>query len=116
MEEIQRLINQEAWAIMGCFQTTNLGALSMESGLRAATVQLQNRQWRIGLQILSLPLGDQTWEVPQQESGGGLQTPLYIADRLRAQFCWRSWKPSTRSYCKRRKLRQKQRQIEPDLG
>jgi len=33
VEEIQWLINQEAWATMGCFQTTNLGALLMESGL-----------------------------------------------------------------------------------
>ena len=41
----------------------------MESGLRAATVQLQNRQWRIGLQILSLPLGDQTWEVVGAPTG-----------------------------------------------
>jgi len=36
-EEIQWLVNQEARATTGCFRTTNLGALSMESGLRAAT-------------------------------------------------------------------------------
>ena len=31
----------------------------MESGLRAATVQLENRQRRFGLRLLSLPQGDQ---------------------------------------------------------
>jgi len=36
-DELQLLVNQEARATTGCFRTTNLGALSMESGLRAAT-------------------------------------------------------------------------------
>ena len=58
-DELQLLVNQEARAATGCFRTTNLGALSMESGLRAATVQLENRQPRFGLRLLSLPLGDQ---------------------------------------------------------
>jgi len=31
----------------------------MESGLRAATAQLENRQRRFGLRLLSLPEGDQ---------------------------------------------------------
>jgi len=35
----------------------------MESGLRAAPAQLENRQWRFGLRLLSLPEGDQAWEV-----------------------------------------------------
>ena len=43
----------------GCLWTTNLGALSMESGLRATTAQLENRQWRFGLRLFSLPRGDQ---------------------------------------------------------
>ena len=43
-DELQLLVNQEARATTGCFRTTNLGALSMESGLRAATTQLENRQ------------------------------------------------------------------------
>jgi len=47
--ELQLLINQEARATTGCFRTTNLGALSMESGLKAATAQLENRQQRFGL-------------------------------------------------------------------
>jgi len=45
--ELQLLINQEARATTGCFRTTNLGALSMESGLRAASAQLENRQRRL---------------------------------------------------------------------
>ena len=49
----------EARATTGCFRTTNLGALSMESGLRAATAQPENRQRRFGLRLLSLPHGDQ---------------------------------------------------------
>jgi len=42
-EELQKLVNQEARAVTGCFQTTNLGTLAMESGLRPATAQLDNR-------------------------------------------------------------------------
>jgi len=56
--EIRRLVNEEARAITGCFRTTNLGALSMESGLGAATAQLENRQRRFGLRLLSLPQVD----------------------------------------------------------
>jgi len=47
-KELQLLVNQEARATTGCFRTTNLGALSMESGLRAASAQLENRQRRLG--------------------------------------------------------------------
>jgi len=61
-DELQLLANQEARATTGYFRTTNPGALSMESGLRAATTQLENRQ-RSGLRLLSLPQGDQAWEV-----------------------------------------------------
>ena len=45
-------------------RTTNLGALSMESELRAATTQLENRQRRFGLCLLGLPRGDRAREVP----------------------------------------------------
>jgi len=42
----------------------NLGALSMEPGLRAATAQLEKkRQRRFGLWLLSLPQGDQAREI-----------------------------------------------------
>ena len=58
-DELQLLVNQEARATTGCFRTTNLGTLSMESGLRAATAQLEIRQRRFGLRLLSLPRGDQ---------------------------------------------------------
>jgi len=56
-EELQHLTNREARATTGAFRTTNLGALLMESGLRPATNQLENRQWRFGLRLLSLPQG-----------------------------------------------------------
>jgi hypothetical protein len=42
---------------------TNLGALAMESGLRPAAAQLENRQRRYGLRLLSLPQGSQAREV-----------------------------------------------------
>jgi len=58
-DQLQRLINQEARATTCCFRTTNLGALSMESGLRVATAQQGNRQHRFGIWLLSLPQGDQ---------------------------------------------------------
>jgi len=62
-EELQLLINQQARATTGAFRTTNLGALSMESGLRPATNQLENRQRRFGLRLLSLPQGDKAREI-----------------------------------------------------
>jgi len=62
-EELQRLVNQQARATTGCFRTTNRGALSMESGLRAATARLGNRQRRFGLRLLSLPKDDQARKI-----------------------------------------------------
>jgi len=44
-------------------EENNLGAISMESGLRAATAQLENRQRRFGLRLVSLPQGDQAREI-----------------------------------------------------
>jgi len=69
--ELQLLINQEARATTGCFRTTNLGALSIKSGLRAASAQLENRQRRFGLRLLSLPQGDQAREVVGAPTGIG---------------------------------------------
>ena len=63
MDELQLLVNQEARATTGCFRTTNLGVLSMESGLRSAAAQLESRQRRFGLRLLSLPQGDQAREI-----------------------------------------------------
>ena len=53
--ELQLLVNQEARATTGCFRTTNLEALSMVSGPRPAAAQLENKQRRVGLRLLSLP-------------------------------------------------------------
>ena len=58
VDELQLFINHQARAMTGCFRTTNLGALSMESGLRPATNQLENRQHRFTLWLLSLPQGE----------------------------------------------------------
>ena len=69
--ELQQLVNQEAWATTRWFRTTNLGALSMESSLRAATMQLENRQRRFGLWLLSLPAVDQAQEVVGASTGIG---------------------------------------------
>jgi len=43
----------------------------MESCLRAATAQLENRQRRFGLRLLSLPQGDQAREVVGARTGIG---------------------------------------------
>jgi hypothetical protein len=59
-DELQQLVNQEVRATTGCFRTTNLWTLSMESGLRAASAQLGNRQRRFRLRLLNLPMRDQT--------------------------------------------------------
>jgi len=62
-EDLQLLVNQEARATTGCIRTTSLGALLIESGLRAAATRLENRQWWFGLRLLSLPKGGQAQEV-----------------------------------------------------
>jgi len=62
-EELQLLINQQARAVTGAFRTTNLGVLSMESGQRLAANQLENRQWRFGLRLLSFPQGKRARDV-----------------------------------------------------
>jgi len=83
-DELQLLVNQEARATTGCFRTTNLGALSMESGLRAAATQLENRQRRFGLWLLSLPQGDQAREIvgAPTEIGRRLTNALAYAGRV----------------------------------
>jgi len=82
-EELQLLVNQEARATTGCFRTTNLGDLSMESGLWAATTQLENRQRRFGLRLLSLLQGNQAREVAgaPTEIGRRLTNALAYAGR-----------------------------------
>jgi len=73
-EEIQQLTNREARSTTGCFRTTNLGALSMESGIRAAAAQLETREQHFGLRLLSLLQGDQAREV--------VRAPTQIGRRL----------------------------------
>ena len=43
-KELQKEVNKQARVVTGCFQTTNYKALVMESGLRPATAQVENRQ------------------------------------------------------------------------
>ena len=86
-EELQLPVNQEARATTGCFRTTNLGALSMESGLRAAATQLENRQQRFGLWLLSLPQGDQ--------ARGIVGAPTEIGRRLTNALAYAGWVEGT---------------------
>ena len=68
----------------GCIRTPNLGVLSMEPGLWTATAQLDNRQWRFGLRLLSLPKGGQAREVVGVPSAIGrrLTNALSYAGRV----------------------------------
>jgi len=63
LEAAQKLANHEARSTMGAFRTTNQGALSLESGLKSAATQLDNRLRRFALRLASLPKGDQTREL-----------------------------------------------------
>jgi len=83
--ELQLLVNQETRGTTGCFRTTNLGALSMESGLRAATAQLENMQRRLGLRLLSLPQGDQAREVVGAPTAIGRKLTSALAYAGRAE-------------------------------
>jgi len=78
VEELQLLVNQQARATMGAFRTTNLGALSMESGLRPVSNQLENRQQRFGAWLLSLPQGSAAQDIVrvQMTIGKRLSTAL----------------------------------------
>jgi ribonuclease HI len=83
--ELQKMVNQQARAVTGCFQKTNRGALAMESGLRPATAQLENRQRRFGLRLLSLPDGDQAREVVGAVSEIGKRLKNALAYRGRTE-------------------------------
>ena len=116
--ELQLLVNQEARATSGCFWTTNLGALSVESGLQAATAQLDNRQRRFGLRLLNLPQGDQAQEIVGAPTtiGRRLTNALAYAERTESKVLLEDRKPSTRNCYKRRRPRpmRKQRRNDQD--
>jgi hypothetical protein len=59
VEELQKLVNREARAVIGCFRTTNMGALTAEAGLRLVSAQLDNRQRRYGVRLSGMPEGIQ---------------------------------------------------------
>ena len=58
-DNVQKLVNQEARLTTGAFRATNQGSLSMESGVKPAVPQLENRVRRFALRLASLPRGDQ---------------------------------------------------------
>jgi len=118
VEDIQWLINQEVRTTTCCFRTTNLGALSMESGLRAATTQLENRQRRFGLWLLSLPLGDQAREVVGAPTGIGrwLINTLAHGGPTESKVLLEEPETLDAALLQGEKQRQKQRQSGPDLG
>ena len=68
-DNVQEVINQEARLTLGAFRTTNQGALSLESGLRPAAAQLDNRLRRYALRLASLPKGDQAREIFEAMDG-----------------------------------------------
>jgi NAD(P)-dependent dehydrogenase (short-subunit alcohol dehydrogenase family) len=57
----------------------------MESRLRPATAQLENRQRRFGLRLLSLPDGDQAKELVGAASGIGKRLKNALAHRGRTE-------------------------------
>jgi len=82
--ELQKLVNQEARAVTGRFRTTNLGALAMESGLRPAAAQLDNRQRRFAARLLSLPAGSEARGIVGAQSAIGrrLETSIGYSGRM----------------------------------
>jgi len=105
---LQLLVNHKGRATTGCFLTTNLAALSMESGLRPVAAQLENRLRRFGLRLFSLPQGDQTREVAgKRPLDNGPKTPSDTRGGWTAQSCWRNQKPSTRNWCRERRPKPK---------
>jgi len=54
----------------------------MESGLRSAAAQLENRQRRLGLRLLSLPQGDQASEIVDAPIGRSLANALAYSGRM----------------------------------
>jgi len=82
--ELQKLVNQQARAVTGCYRTTNLGALMAEAGLRPATTQLDNRQRRFATRLLTLPQGNEAKKVVGAESelGGRLRAAVGYAGRV----------------------------------
>jgi ribonuclease HI len=83
--ELQTVVNKQARAVTGCFRTTNWGALAMESGLRPATAQLENRRRHFGLRLLSLPDGDQARELVGAASEIGKRLKNALAYRGRTE-------------------------------
>jgi hypothetical protein len=78
------LVNQESRAVTDCFRTAKKGALAMESGLRPAATQLENRQRRFGPRLRSLPQRSQAKEVVVAASGLGktVETALGYSRRM----------------------------------
>jgi len=82
--ELHQLVNLEAWAVTGCFRTTNQAALGNEAGLRPAVAQLNNRQRRFDVRLLALPRGDEARKIVGAPSGIGrrLEEALGYSGRM----------------------------------
>jgi hypothetical protein len=78
----------------------------MESGLRPATAQLENRQRRFGLRLPSLPDGDQARELVGAASGIGKRLKNALAHRGRTETTYsrsqRHWTPKRPRRTRRR--------------
>jgi len=90
--DLQKLVNQQARNVTGCFRSTNQGELMLESGLRCATSLLNNRARRFALRLASLPQGDGAGEIigGRSELGKRLTTwlgPDGTNDRERTVVC-----------------------------
>ena len=57
LEDIQRMVNQQAREITGCLRTTPIGPMVKEAGLRPAVSLVENRQRRYGARLITLPTG-----------------------------------------------------------
>jgi len=91
----------------------------MESGLTAAAAQLENRQRRFGLRLLSLPQGDQAREIVGAPTATGrrLVNALAYAGKMERTVLLEEPETLMRSCCRRRRRRKsklRQRRIDWD--
>ena len=90
--DLQKLVNQQARAVTGCFHSTNQGEPMLQSGLRCATSLLNNRSRRFALRLASLPQGDGAGEIIGGKSQLGKRlttwlTPEGASDYERTVVC-----------------------------
>ena len=116
--ELQLLVNHQARATTGCFRTTNLAVLSMESGLRPAATQLEHRQRRFGPRLLSLPQGSLARRVvgAPTKIGQRLTNALAYTGRVESTDLLDTQKHSMPGCCRKRRRKPRQRLRRKDRG